>query len=414
MRKLFFSALCMVWISLSAQIPSYLPTNGLVGWWPFNGNANDESGNGNNGTVNGATLTTDRFGNTSKSYRFDGLSNHISVQHSSSINCSKVTISTWFNADDFIGETNQNYLVSKREYTGWGNSYEIGLGKDPINCFNNPNCDNAIFTNYTVNNQNYVKVYSSDSALRPNEWNHFVYVHDSFNVAIYLNGKRVLFEQSPGTIPTNNTLPVWFGARPNGGRSYYNGILDDIAIYNRALTPQEISALYSGCTTTDSSSFSASGCNVYTLPWGDTITASGAYTHTYTNANGCDSIVTANITINNHEVGASVNVSGTASYALPWGDTARNSGYYTHVYQNQNGCDSLVTYYVVVNQPSSSAQPNVGINVQNPQRALHVNDAIRLEPRITPLENPTKGDMYFDGTTDKLRIYDGRAWRDAY
>ena len=49
--------------SLYAQtVPSYVPTNGLVGWWPFNGNANDESGNGNNGTVNGATLTLDRNG----------------------------------------------------------------------------------------------------------------------------------------------------------------------------------------------------------------------------------------------------------------------------------------------------------------------------------------------------------------
>jgi len=42
--------------ALHAQVPSYVPTNGLVGWWPFNGNANDESGNGNNGTVNGATV----------------------------------------------------------------------------------------------------------------------------------------------------------------------------------------------------------------------------------------------------------------------------------------------------------------------------------------------------------------------
>jgi hypothetical protein len=53
-------------LSLSAQIPSYVPTSGLVGWWPFNGNANDECGNGNNGTVNGATLTTDRFGVANK------------------------------------------------------------------------------------------------------------------------------------------------------------------------------------------------------------------------------------------------------------------------------------------------------------------------------------------------------------
>jgi len=51
-----------------AQVPSYVPSNGLVGYWPFNGNANDQSGNANNGTVNGATLTADRFGNTNSAY----------------------------------------------------------------------------------------------------------------------------------------------------------------------------------------------------------------------------------------------------------------------------------------------------------------------------------------------------------
>ena len=44
-----------------AQVPSYVPTNGLVGWWPFNNNANDESGNGNNGAITGTTITADRF-----------------------------------------------------------------------------------------------------------------------------------------------------------------------------------------------------------------------------------------------------------------------------------------------------------------------------------------------------------------
>jgi hypothetical protein len=55
-----------------AQVPSYVPTNGLVGWWPFNGNANDESGNGNNGTPTGCQLTTDRVGNSNRAYSFDG------------------------------------------------------------------------------------------------------------------------------------------------------------------------------------------------------------------------------------------------------------------------------------------------------------------------------------------------------
>jgi len=56
-------------------------TNGLVGWWPFNGNANDESGTGNHGTVNGATLTADRFGNPNKAYSFDGLASYILISN---------------------------------------------------------------------------------------------------------------------------------------------------------------------------------------------------------------------------------------------------------------------------------------------------------------------------------------------
>ena len=114
------------------------------------------------------------------------------------------------------------------------------------------------------------------------------------------------------------------------------------------------------------------------------------------------------------KAGASQNVTGTNFYVLPWSDTVRNSGYYIHTYQNQYGCDSLVTYYVVINQPSSNNNSNVGININNPQRSLHVKDIIRLEPRNSAPDNPTKGDMYFDGTTDKLRIFDGRVWRDAY
>lgn len=60
--KSLIAALLLTASSAFAQVPSYVPTNGLVGWWPFNGNANDESGNGNNGTVNGAMLTSDRLG----------------------------------------------------------------------------------------------------------------------------------------------------------------------------------------------------------------------------------------------------------------------------------------------------------------------------------------------------------------
>ncbi len=78
MKKILFFVLAFyVGTTAFSQIPNYVPSNGLVGWWPFNGNANDESGNGNQGTVNGATLTVDRFGIANQAYGFDGVNDFI-------------------------------------------------------------------------------------------------------------------------------------------------------------------------------------------------------------------------------------------------------------------------------------------------------------------------------------------------
>ena len=83
-------------LSANAQVPNYVPSNGLVGWWPFNGNANDISGNGNNGTVNGATLSNDRYGQSNAAYAFNGTSQWIDIANSTSLNpTSQLTISVW-------------------------------------------------------------------------------------------------------------------------------------------------------------------------------------------------------------------------------------------------------------------------------------------------------------------------------
>ena len=75
MKKLLYFFLSLLFLSqhIVAQVPSYVPTDGLVGYWPLNGNANDESGNGNNGTVYEVILSNDRFGNENSSYFFDGI-----------------------------------------------------------------------------------------------------------------------------------------------------------------------------------------------------------------------------------------------------------------------------------------------------------------------------------------------------
>ncbi len=77
-KTLHLFLICLLTSRIVAEvIPSYVPTTSLVAWWPFTGYANDGSGNGNNGTVNGATLTADRYGNTNSAYLFNGSSDLI-------------------------------------------------------------------------------------------------------------------------------------------------------------------------------------------------------------------------------------------------------------------------------------------------------------------------------------------------
>jgi len=108
-KKLTFLLLFVLFCvsSFFAQIP----TNGLVAWYPFHGNANDSSGNGHNGTVNGATLTTDRFGNANYAYSFNGNGNIITLDNTiGNFGTSDFTISAWINGD-YSGESGSSSLL---------------------------------------------------------------------------------------------------------------------------------------------------------------------------------------------------------------------------------------------------------------------------------------------------------------
>ena len=126
-QLLFLSIMTFINCAM-AQVPSYIPKDSLVGWWPFNGNANDLSSNGNNGNVNGASLTNDRKGKPNAAYQFNGSSNYISIPSNASLDVTSVTISCWINAIDFgtSSQGNIGTLISKREFDGWGNSIFLG------------------------------------------------------------------------------------------------------------------------------------------------------------------------------------------------------------------------------------------------------------------------------------------------
>jgi len=148
MRKNFFAFITTLLItsSLVAQIPSYVPTNGLVGYWPFNGNANDESGNGNHGTVNGATLTTDRNGNANSAFSFDGvddwiLANSILLSNDFTINF-LINASNTINLEASSTQTNSGCTIISQgasnnpcNYSDFALGYKFGnYGNGEQNC----------------------------------------------------------------------------------------------------------------------------------------------------------------------------------------------------------------------------------------------------------------------------------------
>jgi hypothetical protein len=227
-----------------SQIPSYVPTSGLVGYWPFNGNANDQSGNGNNGTVNGATLTTDRNGNANSAYSFNGISDNISIPDSNSLsNMTSITISAWFNINQWDMVNNQGWfpILSKTNSSSYG---KYRLGANTSISGQQPSFYGTLSTDEGIISQN--NLYAL------NQWNQVVITISNGNSTISLNGVQVFNGATTYTgWTTIDNLPLLIGKDIPGIVDYANGKIDDIGIWNRALTQQEITAMYNGVNYSD-------------------------------------------------------------------------------------------------------------------------------------------------------------------
>jgi hypothetical protein len=235
MKKLTFILSITLTLTAFAQVPSYVPTNGLVGWWPFNGNANDESGNGNNGTVNGATLTTDRFGEVGNAYLFD--ENFITIENLSVQ--SNWTISGWFEAPISNNFGYQYFFgFGSQSFSAFGIP---GFGLTGLNqqtpCFNlQPEALLITDASTECLGVNFLSNYV------PNTWYHVVIIGQGSSFSVYIDGELIW----NGNLNPINLDELIVGTRLIGYLGF-KGKLDDIGIWNRALTPQEVAALYNGC-----------------------------------------------------------------------------------------------------------------------------------------------------------------------
>jgi hypothetical protein len=219
--------------SAQAQVPSYVPTNGLINYWPFN-----------NGTVSGATLGIDRNGNSNSCYDFNGQGDFIQCQPLLQLDNSPfMTLSCWFKIEgqntnlDCVNGCAQ-YLLSQGIDASTSNSF-FGLGYNQSvvpYAFGIANGYSNLFVNSLAGTADF------------SGWNHLVFVF-SFGVnKLYLNGSLVATNNYMGVVSSPN-LPLFFG-KYNGDASfpyYLNGKLDDIGVWNRALTEAEVGDLFIGC-----------------------------------------------------------------------------------------------------------------------------------------------------------------------
>ena len=200
--------------------------DGLVAYYPFNGNANDESGNGNHGTVYGATLTTDRFGNVSNAYSFNGVNTYIDMGVLN-INL-PVTVSLWFNSSSI------NALYDT--LLGWNDPEDTGIQIMG-------NGDGKMRFRIGSNMEDVISQSTIDG---DGIWHLVTITRENDVMKAYVDG--VLEVTSNPSSLIVNAHKLYFGKsfQPDNFNEYFNGKIDDVRIYNRALSEVEIQELYQG------------------------------------------------------------------------------------------------------------------------------------------------------------------------
>lgn len=227
-RKILIQGAMLCSLISLAQISQ----KGLVAYYPFSGNALDNSGNGNDGTVYSATLTTDKFNDADKAYSFNGTSSYINIGQKSSLKMTdSISISAWFYVNT-ISPTYQNIISDhglNQATAGPGKILRLNYGKLQF-------IVGGLYGS-TVTPATYV-----ESSITVSKWYHVVATYDRSLIKLYVNNVLVAtkaYSQSL-TVNPNNILIGNSGF----GNEFFNGKMDQIRIYKRAITENEVKALY--------------------------------------------------------------------------------------------------------------------------------------------------------------------------
>jgi hypothetical protein len=221
--------LLALWLLAAAGLNAQTP----VASYAFSGNAKDQSSFANNATVNGATLTQDRFGWSNSAIAFDGIQGAVRANNAAQLNSASTTISFWVKPNEFPAQ-GEAYLLS---FGGWQERWKISL----------PSHGKPVFTTHA--NGACCSDMDSGTPLTVDAWTHVVMVHDGAKDLIYFNGVKVNEKGVTGALDAT-THPLGIGYDPIDKANYFNGALDEVQIFDMALNDAQIAALYTAQSTT--------------------------------------------------------------------------------------------------------------------------------------------------------------------
>jgi len=256
MNRLFLLLFGASTLVAHAQIPDYVPTEGLVAWYPFNGNANDESGNGNNFNSGDYSFVEDQSNANSEAIAFNQLNSAATTSLPNSfMDSQEATYSFWWRVEGAYNYNGYNLLTfpgSPGSIGGNFLAFTIGENWYWLGC---ENSSSGYTANARIGYDFHIRALDCATYPEMSSWNHTVVTCTSNSLKLYFNGifigeesVAVDFGQSP-----EGTLSL--GVHNNPSQSSLTvRIMDELGLWNRALTEEEVLALYNaeppvpGCT----------------------------------------------------------------------------------------------------------------------------------------------------------------------
>ncbi len=213
-------------------------TKGLLAYYPFNGNANDESGNNNNATVNGALLSNDRFGNPNSSYKFSTNTDIIFVPNTN-LNPQNFSVSLWFKINTYWSYTTLNLFGIFKNSNSLPGGFAIRLDQND-SAYGAQNY--KIYTSINDASLNYVNT-QNFTFNELNIWKNLIVTKDGSEIKFYLNGTLIKTSNLSGIIDfTNSYLQIGNKLNINNNLLGERQI-DEVRLYNRILNQTEITYL---------------------------------------------------------------------------------------------------------------------------------------------------------------------------